>query len=87
MRRIGTLAALTAAALGLGAGAARAAHNDGMSARAAVTAAGAVTGLSVVPGEGRAEVVIALSGAVRVSDFTVAGPDRIVIDLTGARLA
>jgi len=88
MRRIGTLAALTAAALGLGAGSARAAHNDGPAARTAhETAAGTVTALSVVPGDGRADVVIALTGAVRVEDFTAEGPDRIIIDLTGARVA
>lgn len=88
MRRIGTLAALTAAALGLSAGVARAAHTGGESARAVhATAAGTVTSLSVVPGEGRADLVIALSGPVRVSDFTADNPNRIVIDLDGARLA
>lgn len=87
MRRIGTLAAVAAAALSLGAGPAGAAHIDGRAARASVDpAAGAVTGLSVVPGDGRADVVIALTGPVRVADFTVEGPDRIVVDLTGARL-
>lgn len=88
MRRIGTLAALTAAALGLSAGVARAAHTDGTSTLATrEAAAGTVTALSVVPGEGRADVVIALSGPVRVTDFTADNPHRIVVDLDGARLA
>jgi type IV pilus assembly protein PilQ len=85
MRRIRTLAALPAAALLLGAGAARAAHNDGPAARAAHAQAATVTALSVVPGDGRADVVIALTGPVRADDFTVANPDRIVVDLSGAQ--
>jgi len=88
MRRIGTLAALTAAALILGAGSARAAHKDGRDARAARDAAvGTVTALSVVPGDGSADVVIALTGPVTVEDFTAESPDRIVVDLSGARIA
>jgi type IV pilus assembly protein PilQ len=88
MRRICTLAALTALALGPGAGRARAAHNDTPSARAQrATAAGAVTGLSVLPADGRADVVISVSGPVSVQHFTVEGPHRIVLDLSGARLA
>ena len=86
MRRIGTLAA-AAAALVMGAGTARAAHNEGRLERAITPAAGAVTALSVVPGDGRADVVLALTGPVRVADFSVDGPDRIVVDLNGARLA
>jgi type IV pilus assembly protein PilQ len=87
MRRIGTLAALTIAALGLGAGVARAAHNDGPGGRPALVTAETVTAVSVVPGDGRADVVIALTGPVRVEDFTAEGPDRIIIDLSGARVA
>jgi type IV pilus assembly protein PilQ len=88
MRRIGTLAALTAAALVLGAGPARAAHTDGRDARAThAPAAGTVTALSVVPGDGRADVVIALTGPVTVEDFTAESPDRIIVDLSGARVA
>jgi type IV pilus assembly protein PilQ len=86
MRRNRTLAAVAAAALVIGAGPASAAHIDGRAARSAFEPAGAVTALSVVPGEGRADVVIALTGPVRVADFEVEGPDRIVVDLTGARL-
>ena len=46
----------------------------------------AVTAVSIVPSSGRAEVVVALSGPVDVSDFVLSGPDRVVLDLTGARL-
>lgn len=86
MIRIGTLAAVAAVALGLGAGPARAAHPEGQLTRASQPA-GAVTALSVVPGDGRADVIIALTGPVSVADFAVDAPDRIVVDLTGARLA
>ncbi|HET7459558.1 MAG TPA: AMIN domain-containing protein [Gemmatimonadaceae bacterium] len=48
---------------------------------------GAVTGLSVVPATGRAEVVIAVDSAVSVQDFTLSSPNRIVLDLSGATLA
>ncbi|HEX6944503.1 MAG TPA: AMIN domain-containing protein [Gemmatimonadaceae bacterium] len=86
MRRIRTLAAVAAAALSVGVGTARAAHIGRPSSATVKPATGAVTALSVVPGEGRADVVIALSGPVKVADFTIEGPDRIVLDLTGARL-
>jgi type IV pilus assembly protein PilQ len=86
MRRIRTLAAAAAAALSVGVGHANAAHIDGSARAALQPAAGAVTALSVVPGEGRADVVIGLTGPVQVADFTIEGPDRIVLDLTGARL-
>jgi len=86
MRRMGMLAALTAAVLGLSAGVARAAHTDGTAA-SANEAAATVTALSVVPGDGRADVIIALSGPVRAQDFTADNPDRIVLDITGARMA
>lgn len=88
MRRICTLVALTAAALGPGAGPGRAAHIDTPSALAARAAtAGAVTALSIVPADGRADVLIAVSGQVSVQDFTIQGPHRIVVDITGATLA
>ncbi|MCC6931482.1 MAG: AMIN domain-containing protein [Gemmatimonadaceae bacterium] len=86
MRRFWTLAALPAVALCVGASTARAAHIDPSDVRTPVDAASAVTGLSLVPGQGQAEVVIALSGPVAVQDFTVPTPHRIVLDLTGARL-
>jgi type IV pilus assembly protein PilQ len=46
-----------------------------------------VTGVSLLPSPGRAELVIGLNGAVTVKDFALANPSRIVLDLTGATLA
>lgn len=86
MRRVWTLAALPAVALIVGASTARAALIDTPAAHARTDAASAVTALSLVPGQGQAEVVIAVSGHVAVKDFTVPSPHRIVIDLAGARL-
>lgn len=48
---------------------------------------GEVTGVSVQPSPGRAEVVITLRGAVEVRDFVLQNPDRLVIDLLGAKLS
>ena len=45
-----------------------------------------VTGLSVVPAAGRAEVVITVDPSVRVHDFRLPSPERVVVDLQGARL-
>ena len=86
MRRVGTVAALPAVVLCISASPARAARIDTSAARARADAASAVTALSLVPGEGQAEVVIAISGPVEIQDFTVPTPHRIVLDLTGARL-
>ena len=88
MSRVGTLVALTAAALLASAGRASAAH---VTAPAPGTAregvVNAVTAVSIVPSSGRAEVVIAVSGPVEVSDFALTGPDRVVLDLSGAKLS
>ena len=46
----------------------------------------AVTGLSIVPGTGSAEVVIGISGDVGVMDFALDGGKRIVVDIRGATL-
>ena len=47
-----------------------------------------VTGLSLSPAGGEAELVVAMSGsAVRWSDFTLDNPSRVVLDITGARSA
>jgi type IV pilus assembly protein PilQ len=55
---------------------------------AAADARAAVTGVSVVAGgEAAAAVVIAVDHAVEVQDFTLDGPRRVVLDLTGATLA
>jgi type IV pilus assembly protein PilQ len=53
---------------------------------AARTAEGSVTSLSIIPASGKAEVVIGVAGGLEVRDFTLRGPDRIVLDLTGASL-
>jgi type IV pilus assembly protein PilQ len=55
-------------------------------ARADVSDPGSVTGVSVVSAPGRAEVVIAISGAVQLKDFILKDPARLVIDLTGTTL-
>ncbi|HYC50940.1 MAG TPA: AMIN domain-containing protein [Gemmatimonadaceae bacterium] len=47
---------------------------------------GAVTSLSILPTSSQARVVIGVDGAVRVRDFTLRNPDRIVLDITGATL-
>jgi type IV pilus assembly protein PilQ len=86
MRRIRTLAAVTAAALSIGVGTASAAHIGRPSSATFKQATGAIRALSVVSGDGRADVVIALTGPVKVADFTIEAPDRIVLDLTGARM-
>jgi len=50
-------------------------------------AAPAVTGVSVIPAAGHADVVVALESPVQVQDFTLDSPFRIVLDLKGASLA
>lgn len=50
-------------------------------------AASRVTGVSVVPGTNGADVVIAVDAAAKVADFTLSAPNRIVLDLIGAKLA
>jgi type IV pilus assembly protein PilQ len=47
---------------------------------------GAVTSLSILPTSSQARVVIGVDGAVQVRDFTLRNPDRIVLDITGAKL-
>ncbi|MEX2181302.1 MAG: AMIN domain-containing protein [Gemmatimonadaceae bacterium] len=80
MRRYGMLAAtavgalLTSAAVGDAAPTARA--------RADAT----VTAVSVVPGAGRADVVLTFEGTIDVSTFTLEAPHRIVVDLQGATM-
>jgi len=92
MSRVCTLVALTAAALLASAGRASAAHVTAPKPAASregvypVTTVNAVTAVSIVPSSGRAEVIVALSGPVEVQDFVLSGPDRVVLDLTGAKL-
>ena len=52
----------------------------------ALAGPGEVTALSVLPGPGRAEVVIDAQQILDVRDFTLRNPDRLVLDLVGARL-
>jgi type IV pilus assembly protein PilQ len=88
MSRVGTLVALTAAALLASAGRASAAHVTAPAPAAAREGVvNAVTAVSIVPSSGRAEVVVAVSGPVEVSDFALTGPDRVVLDLSGAKLS
>jgi type IV pilus assembly protein PilQ len=47
---------------------------------------GEVTAVSVLPGTGSALVVVDVSGAVSVQDFTLANPARLVVDVVGATL-
>ena len=49
-------------------------------------ATGEVTGVSVQASPGRADIVINVRGAVEVRDFMLEGPDRLVLDVMGARL-
>jgi type IV pilus assembly protein PilQ len=55
-------------------------------ARADGPASGEVTGVSVQPSPGRADVIIDVRGAVEVRDFMLENPSRLVLDVVGARL-
>ncbi|MBX3173562.1 MAG: AMIN domain-containing protein [Gemmatimonadaceae bacterium] len=79
MRRYRMLAPIVASALLFGATAAHAAP-------APAEATATVTAVTVVPGAGRADVVLSFDGAVSVSDFILESPHRIVVDLKGATL-
>lgn len=46
-----------------------------------------VTGVSVVPGTGHADVVVGVESPVEVQDFTLDAPFRVVVDLKGATLS
>jgi len=54
--------------------------------RAEGPASGEVTGVSVQPSPGRADVIINVRGAVEVRDFMLDRPNRLVLDVVGARL-
>ena len=49
-------------------------------------ASGEVTGVSVQASPGRADIVINVRGAVEIRDFMLEGPDRLVLDVMGAKL-
>jgi type IV pilus assembly protein PilQ len=55
-------------------------------ARAEGPGSGEVTAVSLAPSAGQAEIAIAVRGAVEVRDFLLASPDRLVLDVMGARL-
>lgn len=80
MRRIQLLAPIVASALLFGAPIAEAAPTARTEARATVTA------VTVVPGAGRADVVLTFAGELEVSEFVLENPHRIVVDLKGATL-
>ena len=48
---------------------------------------GEVLSVAIQSAPGSAEVVIGIRGAVQVRDFTLTGPDRLVLDLSGATLS
>ena len=54
-------------------------------ARAEGPGTGEVTAVSLAPAAGKAELVIAVKGAVDVRDFMLTSPDRLVLDVVGAR--
>jgi type IV pilus assembly protein PilQ len=54
--------------------------------RAGAAGPGEVNAVSVLPGAGRAHVVIDVRGSVSVQDFTLQNPARLVIDVLGAKL-
>ncbi|MFQ5703380.1 MAG: AMIN domain-containing protein [Gemmatimonadales bacterium] len=51
-----------------------------------VAGPGEVTAVSVLPGPGRAQVIIDVTGTVSVQDFTLENPARLVVDITTATL-
>src|SRR3712207_5843078 len=55
-------------------------------ARADGPASGEVTGVSVQPSPGRADVIVNVRGAVEVRDFMLENPSRLVLDVVGAKL-
>jgi len=75
MTRFYRLMVATAAIFGV----TSAAHADG-------PASGEVTGVSVQPSPGRADVVVNVRGAVEVRDFMLENPSRLVLDIVGAKL-
>lgn len=83
MRRVCSLVAITTVALF---GYSREAQATGVATATREIVASSVTALSIIPGAGRADVVVSVSGPVDIQDFTVPTPHRIVLDISGARL-
>ncbi|HVZ48476.1 MAG TPA: AMIN domain-containing protein, partial [Gemmatimonadaceae bacterium] len=87
MRRHRILAAFVPATLLLGVtGATAASPPPPHPAPAAAPAPAAVTGVSVMPATGHAEVVIAVQGDVDIMDFAMDNGRRVVVDIKGATL-
>ncbi len=80
MKRVSALVGVMLLALGAHADVAHAMTIEGRK-------GGEVRSLSVIPAAGRAEVVVAVAGAVDVQDFALGSPPRIVLDLKGASLS
>ncbi|HEX5437286.1 MAG TPA: AMIN domain-containing protein [Gemmatimonadaceae bacterium] len=80
MRRVWTLVGVAVIALTARAAVVRAATTD-------EPGTAQIQSLRVIRAAGHAELVIAVSGAVNVEDFTLGQPPRLVLDLDGARLA
>jgi type IV pilus assembly protein PilQ len=55
-------------------------------ARAEGPGSGEVTAVSLAPAAGKTEIVVTVRGAVDVRDFLLSSPDRLVLDVVGARL-
>ena len=49
-------------------------------------AEGVVTFISISPNAGKAEMLIGVTGDVKVSEFTLKSPDRVVVDIDGATI-
>src|SRR5215213_9507297 len=47
---------------------------------------GEVTAVSLAPAAGKTEIVVNVKGAVEVRDFLLSSPDRLVLDVVGAKL-
>lgn len=84
VRSLVAVALCAAATLGLRAAAADASPDP--RARALAPAQGVVTSIAVRPAAGRAEVFVAFEGTAKTHDFTLQGPDKIVVDLTGVAM-
>ena len=56
-------------------------------AAALIGTGGPVTGVSVSPAAERTQILIAVDGEVEYRDFTMEGPNRLVIDIIGSQLA
>ncbi|HEU5175711.1 MAG TPA: AMIN domain-containing protein [Gemmatimonadaceae bacterium] len=87
MSRVRMLVAIAVCAVAtLSAGAAAAEAYPETRAHAPAPKEGVVSALAIRPAVGRAEVVITLDGATRVRDFRLTARERIVLDISGAKL-